>query len=103
MASGIDRRIASSRSMGKGLAGRSDRVNNPFWDLPGAIVHPPPPIAREIPPMTRSKRDLPEKICPACGRPFAWRKKWERDWDRVKFCSDACRKAGKRRGGSPGG
>lgn len=38
------------------------------------------------------KEHLPEKICSACGRPFAWRKKWERDWDNVKFCSDACRR-----------
>lgn len=32
----------------------------------------------------------PEKICLACGRPFAWRKKWERDWNNVRFCSNAC-------------
>ena len=32
-----------------------------------------------------------EKICKTCGRAFAWRKKWERDWDAVKYCSDACR------------
>lgn len=38
------------------------------------------------------KENLPEKICLACGRTFAWRKKWERDWDNVKFCSDACRR-----------
>ncbi len=44
--------------------------------------------------MARKKADLPRKICACCGRPFAWRKKWERDWDRVKFCSEACRKAG---------
>ena len=31
------------------------------------------------------------KICKACGRTFEWRKKWERDWEAVKFCSDACR------------
>lgn len=37
------------------------------------------------------KQHLPEKMCVACGRPFAWRKKWERDWANVKFCSDACR------------
>ena len=43
--------------------------------------------------MARPKNDRPEKICPTCARPFAWRKKWERDWDRVKYCSDACRKA----------
>ncbi|MCZ8166498.1 MAG: DUF2256 domain-containing protein [Silanimonas sp.] len=28
-----------------------------------------------------------------CQRPFDWRKKWERDWDRVVYCSDACRRA----------
>lgn len=37
------------------------------------------------------KSDLPEKICAACGRPFAWRRKWSRDWEAVRFCSDACR------------
>ena len=37
------------------------------------------------------KSDLPEKPCLACGRPFAWRKKWEKDWENVKFCSDKCR------------
>lgn len=42
----------------------------------------------------RKKADLPSKPCAACGRPFAWRKKWERDWANVKFCSDACRAAG---------
>ena len=26
-----------------------------------------------------AKRDLPSKDCAACGRPFAWRKKWARD------------------------
>lgn len=33
----------------------------------------------------------PPKTCVACGRTVEWRKKWERDWDNVKFCSDACR------------
>lgn len=42
-----------------------------------------------------AKSDLPTKICAACGRPFAWRKKWERDWDAVRYCSDRCRKAAK--------
>ena len=31
------------------------------------------------------------KVCATCGRTIEWRKKWERDWDSVKFCSDACR------------
>lgn len=35
---------------------------------------------------------LPSKTCPVCRRDFTWRKKWERDWPQVKFCSDACRK-----------
>ena len=37
------------------------------------------------------KADLPQKICPACGRPFTWRRKWARCWDEVRYCSDACR------------
>jgi hypothetical protein len=42
----------------------------------------------------RKKADLPSKRCASCGLPFAWRKKWERDWDQVKYCSDRCRRAG---------
>jgi hypothetical protein len=33
-----------------------------------------------------------EKSCATCGRRIEWRKKWERCWDEVKFCSDACRR-----------
>ncbi|MFD2572307.1 DUF2256 domain-containing protein [Spirosoma soli] len=44
----------------------------------------------------RKKSELPTKICPVCNRSFAWRKKWERDWENVIYCSDACRAAGKR-------
>ncbi|MEI6658038.1 MAG: DUF2256 domain-containing protein [Planctomycetia bacterium] len=40
------------------------------------------------------RRELPTKICRSCGRPFSWRKKWERDWDRVVYCSDRCRRHG---------
>ena len=50
-------------------------------------------------PKMRKKAELPSKICLACGRPFLWRKKWARDWEGVKYCSDACR-AG--RGGGAG-
>lgn len=38
------------------------------------------------------KLNLPEKICVQCQRPFSWRKKWERDWENVKFCSERCKK-----------
>ena len=37
------------------------------------------------------KENLPRKTCAACGRPFAWRRKWARDWENVCYCSDACR------------
>lgn len=47
-----------------------------------------------------AKRDLPVKICPVCGRPFTWRRKWAKDWAQVRYCSDACRK-GTPRGRSP--
>ena len=42
-------------------------------------------------PKMRKKPDLPSKTCAACKRPFVWRKKWQRDWDNVRFCSDRCR------------
>ncbi|WP_309750896.1 DUF2256 domain-containing protein [Novosphingobium sp.] len=44
-------------------------------------------------PKMRRKGDLPSKVCAACNRPFAWRRKWARDWDAVKYCSDRCRSA----------
>jgi hypothetical protein len=47
----------------------------------------------------RNPHNLPTKVCPACRRPFTWRKKWERDWESVIYCSDACRKKG--RGATP--
>jgi len=34
------------------------------------------------------KQNLPQKICLVCERPFAWRKKWQKDWENVKYCSD---------------
>lgn len=43
----------------------------------------------------RKKADLPSKPCAQCGLPFNWRKKWERDWEQVKFCSERCRRAAK--------
>lgn len=43
-------------------------------------------------PKMRKKSDLPSKICETCGLPFTWRKKWERDWGNVRYCSDRCRK-----------
>ena len=46
------------------------------------------PDRKPKPDRTTPHRD---KICKTCGRAFSWRKKWERDWDVIKYCSDACR------------
>ncbi len=42
-------------------------------------------------PKRPKKADLPTKVCATCGRPFTWRKKWEKVWDEVRYCSDRCR------------
>jgi hypothetical protein len=48
-----------------------------------------------MPKMIR-KGDLPSKPCAACGRPFAWRRKWATVWDEVRYCSDRCRAEARR-------
>ena len=40
----------------------------------------------------RRKADLPTKVCATCGLSFAWRKKWARDWDNVRYCCERCRR-----------
>ncbi|QEW06857.1 DUF2256 domain-containing protein [Nitrincola iocasae] len=40
---------------------------------------------------------LPEKICATCQRPFSWRKKWQANWEEVKYCSHACRSKNNRK------
>ncbi|MEI8111767.1 MAG: DUF2256 domain-containing protein [Chitinophagia bacterium] len=37
-----------------------------------------------------NKSYLPAKICVSCNRPFSWRKKWARNWESVKYCSEKC-------------
>lgn len=44
-------------------------------------------------PKRTTKGNLPTKICPVCGRPFVWRKKWAKVWDEVRYCSERCRAA----------
>ena len=55
--------------------------------------------AEKKPPRTAGGGKVPSerdsKICAACGRPFSWRKKWERDWEQVRYCSDRCRTTGR--------
>jgi len=43
-----------------------------------------------------SSSSFPAKVCPTCGRSFAWRKKWARHWAEVVHCSDRCRSNRKR-------
>lgn len=40
-----------------------------------------------------NKASLPSKPCVVCGRPMTWRRRWARNWEQVKYCSEACRRA----------
>jgi len=42
---------------------------------------------------TMKKANLPTKICVVCGLPYTWRKKWEKNWEEVKYCSERCRRS----------
>ena len=42
-----------------------------------------------------SRASTPEpRTCVSCGRTIEWRKKWERDWEQVRYCSTPCRRHG---------
>ena len=32
------------------------------------------------------------KSCVVCGRTIEWRKKWERNWNDVRYCGEKCRR-----------
>ncbi|MCR9176487.1 MAG: DUF2256 domain-containing protein [Alphaproteobacteria bacterium] len=42
------------------------------------------------------KSERPTKTCVSCGRPFSWRRKWARNWEHVRYCSQRCRTAGRK-------
>ncbi|MVO09103.1 DUF2256 domain-containing protein [Flavobacterium sp. TP390] len=42
--------------------------------------------------MPHQKKNLPEKKCKRCGLFFTWRKKWEKNWEEVVYCSEKCRR-----------
>jgi hypothetical protein len=42
--------------------------------------------------VSRQAANAEVKICVACGREMTWRKAWARNWDQVRYCSDACRR-----------
>jgi len=39
-----------------------------------------------------NKSTLPSKTCLVCKREMVWRKSWAKNWEEVKYCSDACKK-----------
>ncbi|MBL6648387.1 MAG: DUF2256 domain-containing protein [Flavobacteriaceae bacterium] len=43
------------------------------------------------------KSHLPKKTCPVCSFPFSWRKKWEKNWENVVYCSKKCRTLSKKK------
>jgi len=43
------------------------------------------------------------KVCPVCGRPFQWRKKWKDVWQEVRYCSERCRRRRRASGAAPRG
>jgi hypothetical protein len=38
------------------------------------------------------KENRPTKICLICKKPFTWRKKWQRCWEEVMYCSERCKR-----------
>jgi hypothetical protein len=39
-----------------------------------------------------NKAHLPSKPCLHCGRPMSWRRAWAKNWEQVRYCSEACRR-----------
>jgi len=40
-----------------------------------------------------NKAALPSKPCVVCGLMMSWRRRWAKNWEDVKYCSDACRRS----------
>ena len=38
------------------------------------------------------QKNLDFKICIVCKKKFSWRKKWSKNWENVKYCSNKCKK-----------
>ncbi|MDJ0089804.1 DUF2256 domain-containing protein [Pantoea allii] len=39
-----------------------------------------------------NKQSLPVRYCKQCQKPMTWRKKWEKCWEEVQYCSERCRR-----------
>ena len=79
--SGLTKRNSSGPEGGAGASKACPPIRASPADEPLAMPHRRP---RET--------GLPTKPCAVCGRAITWRKKWERDWDQITLCSDACRR-----------
>ncbi|MSZ21961.1 MAG: DUF2256 domain-containing protein [Actinobacteria bacterium] len=44
-----------------------------------------------MPRIAKTKNGFAPKVCATCGLEFEWRKKWQRDWENVKYCSEKCK------------
>ena len=64
---------------------RDDEQTNADVDASG--LWPGKAVTEIVPMKMRKKSELPVKTC---ALPFSWRKKWERDWDQVRYCSERC-------------
>lgn len=47
-----------------------------------------------------NKSSLPSKPCTVCGRPMSWRRAWAKNWEQVRYCSEACRRQAKSQHGA---
>jgi hypothetical protein len=45
-----------------------------------------------------NKTALPIKPCAVCGLMMSWRRRWAKNWQDVKYCSDACQRRQAARG-----
>ncbi|MFM5903642.1 MAG: DUF2256 domain-containing protein [Microbacteriaceae bacterium] len=43
--------------------------------------------------IAKTKNGFTPKTCAKCGREFEWRKKWAKDWQNVRYCSEKCRRS----------
>jgi hypothetical protein len=71
--------------------------------LSGSGPPDPGPASVVVRAMAHSSRKgtPPPRTCVVCGRTMEYRRKWAKNWDQVKYCSDACR--GARRSGAEEG
>ena len=82
----------------------TERANLPIQliskDPHGALIHEPMIFASQhsansvlnVSREAQTKNGFAPRICATCGRPFEWRKKWARDWEKVLYCSQRCSK-----------